>query len=319
VSFSRKALAEASFVWRWTFRFIGFSTVFVVVSTVGFFIYDATTYHPRNFKGELNISHLAISPNRGGEKNLPIANVLVDDEDTPEHVRSETKPKLVILGTGWAAVQVLKDINPEDWHIVVVSPTNYFLFTPLLPSATVGTVGIRSLVESIRRLMVRARAHFLEASARDIDLKSKLIECYSTDEDTGVEQSFYVPYDRLIVAVGSVTNTHGAKGMEFCHFLKTVKDARKIQNHLITNLEKACLPSTSEEERKRLLSFVVCGAGPTGVEFAAELVDALQEDVAPHVSCFMVVCIGNCTYDTSTHDWLRRISQLTYYNQVHIF
>lgn len=50
------------------------------------------------------------------------------------------------------------------------------------------------------------------------------------------------------------------------------------------NLEKAALPSITEEERKKLLSFVVCGGGPTGVEFAAELLDYVQEDVMHYVS-----------------------------------
>ena len=48
---------------------------------------------------------------------------------------------------------------------------------------------------------------------------------------------------------------------------------------MVRNLEEACLPTTSDEERKRLLSFVVCGGGPTGVEFAAELHDMLNEDL----------------------------------------
>lgn len=50
------------------------------------------------------------------------------------------------------------------------------------------------------------------------------------------------------------------------------------------NMEKAALPSTDDEERDRLLSFVVCGGGPTGVEFASELYDMVQEDVVKYVS-----------------------------------
>lgn len=79
---------------------------------------------------------------------------------------------------------------------------------------------------------------------------------------------------------GSVTNPHGVKGLENCHFLKDITDARLIRNSVIRNLENACLPVCSDEERRRLLSFVVCGGGPTGVEFAAELYDMLNEDLA---------------------------------------
>lgn len=78
---------------------------------------------------------------------------------------------------------------------------------------------------------------------------------------------------------GSTTNAHGVKGLEHCNFLKTIDDARQIKKKVLENLEVACLPTTSDEERRRLLSFVVCGGGPTGVEFAAELFDMLNEDL----------------------------------------
>lgn len=82
-----------------------------------------------------------------------------------------------------------------------------------------------------------------------------------------------------MTGIGSTTNPHGVKGLENCHFLKTVNDARGIRNTVLQNLERACLPTTSDEERRRLLSFVVSGGGPTGVEFAAELFDLLNEDI----------------------------------------
>jgi NADH dehydrogenase len=76
-----------------------------------------------------------------------------------------------------------------------------------------------------------------------------------------------------------MTNPHGVKGLEHCNFLKDITDARLIRNKIVRNLEAASLPSTPDEERRRLLSFVVCGGGPTGVEFAAELYDMLNEDL----------------------------------------
>jgi NADH:ubiquinone reductase (H+-translocating) len=78
---------------------------------------------------------------------------------------------------------------------------------------------------------------------------------------------------------GSTTNPHGVKGLENCNFLKSIDDAREIKNKVLHNLEMACLPTTTDEERRRLLSFVICGGGPTGVEFAAELYDMLNEDL----------------------------------------
>ena len=61
--------------------------------------------------------------------------------------------------------------------------------------------------------------------------------------------------------------------------MKDIEDAQKIKNTVLQNLEHSCLPTTSDEERRRLLSFVVSGGGPTGVEFAAELFDMLNEDL----------------------------------------
>lgn len=65
------------------------------------------------------------------------------------------KPRLVILGTGWGATSLLKTIDPGLYDVVVVSPTNYFVFTPLLAGATTGTHGALSVIESTRRLCRR--------------------------------------------------------------------------------------------------------------------------------------------------------------------
>ncbi|KAK3293887.1 uncharacterized protein B0H64DRAFT_398952 [Chaetomium fimeti] len=256
----------------------GSSVLLVGIGVVGFFLYDASTYRLHSSQADVDISALAINPRRGGPKNLPILEAFIDDEDTEEMRMQKGKPRLVVLGGGWGGVALLKELAPENYHITVISPTNYFLFTPMLPSATVGTLGLRSLVEPIRRIIHSVGGHFLRAHAEDVDFSSRLIEVSQVD-CRGVEQRFYVPYDKLVIAVGSVTNPHGVKGLEHCHFLKDINDAREIRNKVIHNLELACLPTTTDEERKRLLSFVVSGGGPTGVEFAAELFDLLNEDL----------------------------------------
>jgi NADH dehydrogenase len=245
---------------------------------IAIFIYDATTYNEEPMATDIPVSELALNPRRGGPKNLPIADHFVDDDDCAENKSLKHKPKLVILGTGWGSVALLKQLNPTDYHVTVISPSNTFLFTPMLPSATVGTLELRSLVEPVRRIVRRVHGHFLKAKAEDVDFSERLIECSAPDA-TGKEQRFYVPYDKLVVGVGSVTNPHGVKGLEYCHFLKDISDARLIRNAVVANLETACLPTTTDEERRRLLSFVVCGGGPTGVEFAAELFDVLNEDL----------------------------------------
>ncbi|KAF9887028.1 hypothetical protein FE257_010644 [Aspergillus nanangensis] len=261
-----------------SFAACGFFIVMSGAVVVAFFIYDATTYSETSSAEDIPVSELALNPRRGGPKNLPLAEALVGDNDSEAMEQQKEKPRLVILGTGWGSVALLKHLNPGDYHVTVVSPTNYFLFTPMLPSATVGTLGLRSLVEPVRRIIQRVHGHFLKAEAIDVDFSEKLVEISQVDAN-GKSQHFYLPYDKLIVGVGCVTNPHGVKGLENCHFLKTIDDARQIKNRVLDNMELACLPTTTDEERRRLLSFVVCGGGPTGVEFAAELFDLLNEDL----------------------------------------
>jgi NADH:ubiquinone reductase (H+-translocating) len=280
-----------------TFFYVGIFCAGTVIFVVGFFLFDASTYRETPMIEAVPISSLALTPRRGGPKNLPIVEHFVDDDDSDKKKTSKHKPKMVILGTGWGAVSLLKNLKPEDYHVTVISPSNQFLFTPMLPSATVGTLELRSLVEPVRKIVTRVHGHFLKAMAVDVAFSEKLVEVQAVDTATGEKQSFYVPYDKLVIAcgmifdlsiyrsrannclLGSITNPHGVPGLENCHFLKDIHDARAIRNTVIRNLENACLPTTTDEERRRLLSFVVCGGGPTGVEFAAELYDMLNEDL----------------------------------------
>ncbi|PHH83556.1 hypothetical protein CDD82_7117 [Ophiocordyceps australis] len=261
-----------------TAAWLGISITVVGVGILAFFIYDASTYKEHAVLSDIDVSQLALQPRRGGPKNLPIADVFIDDDDSDDKKRTRDKPKLVILGGGWGGVSLLKGLNAEDYHVTVISPINYFLFTPMLPSATVGTLELRSLVEPIRRILGRVHGHFIRAKAEDVDFAGKLVEVSQYDPQ-GNEVHFYVPYDKLVIAVGSVTNPHGVKGLENAFFLKDIDDARKVRSKVIQNLELACLPTTGDDERKRLLSFVISGGGPTGVEFAAELYDLLNEDL----------------------------------------
>ncbi|KAF2964306.1 hypothetical protein GQX73_g9278 [Xylaria multiplex] len=252
---------------------------FVAVLFAAFFVYDSTTYKESVNFGDCHISEAALQPPCGGPKNLPILKALLDDDDENEDTAEKKyKPRLVILGSGWGSVALLKQLNPDDYHVTVISPKNYFLFTPMLPSATVGTLEFRSLVEPIRRVLSRVHGHYLRGTAEDVEFSHKLVEVSQINAQ-GKEVRFYVPYDKLVIGVGSSSNTHGVKGLENCHFLKDINDARKIRNQVMRNVELACLPTTEDSERRRLLSFVVSGGGPTGVEFAAELFDLLNEDL----------------------------------------
>lgn len=73
----------------------------------------------------------------------------------PTHV--EPKKRVVVLGTGWAGTSFLKDLDISSYDVQVVSPRNYFAFTPLLPSVTCGTVEARSIVEPVRNIIKKVK------------------------------------------------------------------------------------------------------------------------------------------------------------------
>lgn len=193
-----------SFIYK-GFAYCGFFIVSSGAAVVAFFIYDATTYREEPSAEDIPVSQLALNPPRGGPKNLPIAEMLLGDHDSEGMMEQRDRPRLVVLGTGWGSIALLKHLNPNDYHVTVVSPINYFLFTPMLPSATVGTLGLRSLVEPVRRIIQRVNGHFIKAEAMDVEFSEKLVEVAQVDAD-GKKQHFYLPYDKLVVGVGMLDN-----------------------------------------------------------------------------------------------------------------
>ncbi|KAH7568997.1 hypothetical protein JRO89_XS06G0086500 [Xanthoceras sorbifolium] len=224
------------------------------------------------------------------------------------------KKKMVVLGTGWAGTSFLKNLNDPSYDVQVISPRNYFAFTPLLPSVTCGTVEARSIVEPVRNIVRKKNVdvRFWEAECFKIDAENKKVYCRSNqNSNLNGKKEFVVDYDYLVVAMGARSNTFNTPGVEEnCHFLKVskglaigalhqhgdcirwksnsdigetirfeVEDAQRIRRTVIDSFEKASLPTLTDEERKRILHFVIVGGGPTGVEFAAELHDFVNEDL----------------------------------------
>mmetsp|Transcript_11414 Transcript_11414/g.17163 ORF Transcript_11414/g.17163 Transcript_11414/m.17163 type:complete len:640 (-) Transcript_11414:60-1979(-) len=190
-----------------------------------------------------------------------------------------TKERVVVLGTGWGAAAFLKEIDTEMFDVTVISPRNFFLFTPMLAGASVGTVEYRSITESVRE--INSKVNYLEATATEIDPKSRKVMCESVVcEGNSCEiDDFEIEYDRLIVGVGAQTNTFGIAGVrDHCCFLKQVGDARRIRTSIVNCFERANIPGMSEERKQQTLTFAVIGAGPTGIEFASELRDFIEQD-----------------------------------------
>jgi NADH dehydrogenase FAD-containing subunit len=185
-----------------------------------------------------------------------------------------SKKRIIILGTGFGSFSFIKNLKNKYYEVIVVSPRNHFLFTPLLPSTTVGTIEFRSIIEPVRLAMKEVK--YYQAACLNIDKENKKIKCKSEFD----EEEFDLEYDELIIGVGAIVNTYNTPGVkENAYFLKELWDARRIRQKIIECLEKAATPTISLEERKRLLNFIVVGGGPTGVEFAAELHDFVTEDL----------------------------------------
>ncbi|KAJ3276132.1 NADH:ubiquinone oxidoreductase [Terramyces sp. JEL0728] len=170
-----------------------------------------------------------------------------------------SKKTLAILGSGWAATSFLKDLDTENFNVIMVSPRNYFLFTPLLPSCTVGTIELRSIMQPLRYItrFKNREVMFVEADCTNIDSEAKTITIKDNSEVTGLVSERSLP------------------------------DARKIRTKLMDSIESAAFPGQPDEEVKRLLHMVVVGGGPTGVEYAAELHDFLIDDLLewyPHLA-----------------------------------
>ncbi|KAF5728638.1 hypothetical protein HS088_TW21G00787 [Tripterygium wilfordii] len=193
------------------------------------------------------------------------------------------KKKVVVLGTGWAGTSFLKSLKNSSYDVHVISPRNYFAFTPLLPSVTCGTVEARSIVEPVRKIIRKKNVDicYWEAECFKIDAQNKRVHCrYNQSANLDGKEEFPVDYDYLVIAMGARANTFNIPGVEEnCYFLKEVEDAQEIRRGVIDSFERASLPTLSDDERKRILHFVVVGGGPTGVEFAAELHDFVNEDL----------------------------------------
>lgn len=187
---------------------------------------------------------------------------------------SAIRPKLVVLGSGFAAFSLLKEVDVKRYAVTLVSPRNHFLFTPLLPSTTVGTIEFRSIIEPIRTARKGIRFH--QAWCERVDFEKQQIECRGAFKGS----NFFIDYDYLVIGVGGKNRTFEIPGVkEHALFLKELGDARDIRQKVIENFERATKPQRDIEEVKQLLHFVVVGGGPTGVEFAAELHDFVTQDV----------------------------------------
>jgi len=190
-----------------------------------------------------------------------------------------SRPRVVILGTGWGGNKLARNLDKSKFDVRLVSPANHFLFTSFLPSTAVGTLEFRCIQEPVRT--IKDLGEYYQAKARQIDTNRKVVAC----EEIFKGERFELPYDYLVLGVGCKTNTFNTPGVseregKEVFFLKHLYHARQIRSRVLECFERASSPVVSEEERRRLLSFVVVGGGPTSCEFTSELSDFLRHDVS---------------------------------------
>ncbi|KAL1979543.1 hypothetical protein VTN96DRAFT_5590 [Rasamsonia emersonii] len=229
----------------------------------------------------------------------------------PDVARPAAREKVVVLGSGWGGYIFSRRLSDEQYSCTVVSPRSYFVFTPLLTATAAGNLDFSSIVEPVRDL--KTRVDFVQAAARAVEFKRKVVICEPTivrsgvteqprvDEpereiddgpDTGSKRGkehlrqweeaerFEIPYDKLVIAVGCMSQTFNTPGVrENAMFFRDVGDSKRVKRRVRECFELAILPTTSEEMQRYLLHFAIVGAGPTGTELAATLRDFIVRDM----------------------------------------
>ena len=184
--------------------------------------------------------------------------------------------RVLILGGGFAGVETAKHLERltrrrDDVEIWLVSRENFTLFTPLLPEVCSGQLEARHCVTALRAQMRRPSSWAITADVEGIDLDAKQVTVMGGDGDL-----HRLNYDSLVVALGGETATFGIGGItEFAVGMKTLADAFALRNRIIEVLERADLEE-DPEERAAELTFVVGGAGFSGVETAGEIEDFIR-------------------------------------------
>jgi NADH dehydrogenase len=183
--------------------------------------------------------------------------------------------RVVILGVGFGGLFTALELEKQlrktaGAEILLLDAHNFHLFSPMLHEVTSGSVEPRHVVRPIRALGRKTRLTFERKEVQSIDLERRKV---LTDHGE-------IGYDCLVIALGSTTNFFGVKGaVENALTFKTLKDAVRLRNHLLEMFEQAYLESDLEG-RRRLLTFVLVGAGCTGVELATELHDVMNGTLA---------------------------------------
>jgi len=173
------------------------------------------------------------------------------------------KKNIVIVGAGFAGINTYKSLPrwvKKNCNITIIDRHNYFLFTPLLHEVATGALNAHHVVEPIESIV----------GSEVVVIQDTVTAFDHADQQVRLQNNNDVPYDILVLGIGSQTNffgTHGAEERSFV--LKNLYDAELLRNHFVTRFQEASLMDTVEQ-RKKHLTTVIVGGGPTGVEIAGE-------------------------------------------------
>jgi NADH dehydrogenase len=173
-------------------------------------------------------------------------------------------PKIVIIGGGFGGLQVAKKLEDKPVDILMIDKHNYHTFQPLLYQVATGSLEPDSIAFSLRKNF---------AGQKNFRFRNTEVTKINPDKNTIETLIGEIAYDYLVIATGSTTNFFGNKDIEhFAMPMKSVPEALNLRSLILQNIEEAVL-KTMREEREPYLTFVLAGAGPTGVELAGALAE----------------------------------------------
>jgi NADH dehydrogenase len=181
------------------------------------------------------------------------------------------QPRVVIVGGGFAGLNLINALKNTDFQVVLIDRHNYHTFQPLLYQVATGGLEPSSIAHPLRKFIDgNKNVIFRLADVQHIDTQNNWVETTIGN----------ISFDYLVVATGTKTNFFGNEILsKNCMQLKTIPQALDLRTLILENLEKALL-TTNDQERTALMTFVVVGGGPTGVELAGALGE-LKNHVLP--------------------------------------
>ena len=209
-----------------------------------------------------------------------------------KRIKISSEPeRIVILGSGFAGIEVLKDLQKEfhkdkTVEIVLISKDNFLLFTPMLPEVSTGMIETRHILTPVRSFC--KKAEFYQAEVQSIDLKKRRIyvkHLIGKRSELSSSHTHIFKYDFLVVALGSEPNFFGIPEIQNNSFtMKDIDDAITLRNHVINILEQANLEHENRNLCNTLLTFVVVGGGFNGIETVGALNDYVRGTIKKYYS-----------------------------------